>query len=98
MAVGSLLALSLPTSAFAQTTVPICGANIKEEVLHALSAVAEGDALAKVSLEAELYKKYQYCVVVGQAVPSALAVAARQCGATISNLGSIFFEEMSCAG
>jgi hypothetical protein len=30
--------------------------------------------------------------------PASFHAAARQCGATVSNLGSIFFEEMSCSG
>ena len=96
MAFGTLLALSLPTSAFAQTTT--CGPEVKEEALASLAALVDVDDVQKVAREAELYKKYSYCIPVGQTVPSALATAARQCGATISNLGSIFFEEISCAG
>jgi hypothetical protein len=96
LALGSLLAVSLPTSAFAQ--VPVCGSDIKEEVAKALSAVANADEASQLRLEKELYDKYSYCLPVGQTVPSALAAAARQCGATVSQLGSIFFEEMSCAG
>ena len=97
IALGSLVALSLPTPGFAQTATN-CTADIKEEVVAALSAVADADDNTKLAVEKELYAKYQYCIVIGQAVPSALATAARQCGATISNLGSIFFEEMSCVG
>jgi hypothetical protein len=96
LALGSLLAVSLPTSAFAQAA-PVCGADIKEEVFNALSAV-QGDEAALLSLEKELYAKYQYCVPAGQSVPAALAAAARECGASVSNLGSIFFEQISCAG
>jgi len=96
LAFGSLLAVSLPTSAFAQTA-PVCGSDIKEEVAKALSAVANADEASQLRLEKELYDKYSYCLPVGQTVPSALAAAARQCGATISQLGS-FFEEMSYTG
>ena len=97
LALGSLVAVSLPTAAFAQTT-PVCGSDIKEEVAEALSAVADGDEASLLSLEKELYGKYSFCLPEGQTVPSGLAAAARQCGATISQLGSIFFEEMTCAG
>jgi hypothetical protein len=97
LALGSLLAVSLPTSAFAQTT-PVCGPEIKEEVAKALTAVASADSATQLRLEKELYAKYSFCLPVGQTVPSALAAAARQCGATVSNLGSIYFEEISCAG
>ncbi len=96
MAFGTLLALSLPTSAYAQTTT--CGQDVKEEALAALAALVDIPDLEKGPREAELYKKYSYCIPVGQIVPEALAAAARQCGATVSNLGSIFFEEISCAG
>ena len=96
MAVGTLLALSLPTSAYAQTTT--CGPEVKEEALASLAALADVDDLQKVAREAELYKKYSFCLPASQTVPSALVAAARQCGATVSQLGSIFFEEISCAG
>ena len=97
MAFGTLLALSVPTSAFAQTA-PTCGPEVKEEVVKALEAVASADDVQRAAVERELYAKFTYCIPVGVTVPSALAAAARQCGATISNLGSIFFEEISCAG
>jgi hypothetical protein len=96
MAFGSLLALSLPTSAFAQTTT--CGPEVKEEAGAALAALASLDDVAKAARVAELYKRYSFCIPVGQTVPAALAAGARNCGATVSNLGSIFYEEISCAG
>ncbi|HEU4693569.1 MAG TPA: hypothetical protein VFS23_34635 [Vicinamibacterales bacterium] len=96
MAFGTLLALSLPTSAYAQTTT--CGPEVKEEALAALVALDQVPDAVRGAREAELYKKYSFCIPVGVAVPSSLVVAARQCGATISQLGSIFFEEISCAG
>jgi hypothetical protein len=95
MVFGSLLALSLPTSAAAQTA-PACGQEIKEEVAKALSAATTDTQ--RISLEAQLYAKYTYCIQVGVAVPTPLAAAARECGATVSNLGSTFFEQISCAG
>ena len=96
MALGTLLALSLPTSVYAQTTT--CGPEVKEEALASLAALVNVDDLQKVAREAELYKKYSFCLPPTQTVPSALVAAARQCGATISQLGSIFFEVISCAG
>jgi len=98
LAVGSLLAISLPTSTFAQTATS-CGPEIKEEVAKALSAVADGDDNAKAGKEAELYSKYFYCAQQDAAlVPDTFHTAARECGASVSNLGSIFFEEMPCVG
>ena len=48
--------------------------------------------------ENELYAKYQVCAQDAQLVPPSFFVAARECGASVSNLGSLFYEEMSCAG
>jgi hypothetical protein len=96
LAFGAALAVSLPTAAQAQTA-PACGASVKEEVAAALNAAAGASDAEKLSLEKELYGKYQFCAQDG-AAPSAFVAAARECGATISNLGSTFYEEMSCAG
>src|SRR5262249_19755611 len=53
----------------------------------------------KAAVEKELYAKYQHCGTQDAAqVPPAFIAAARECGAAVSNLGSLFFEEMSCAG
>jgi len=40
----------------------------------------------------------EYCAQDAQFVPASFVAAARECGAAISNLGSVFFEEMPCAG
>jgi hypothetical protein len=96
LVVGSVLAVSLPPSAVAQTAS--CGPEVKEEVAKALTAVAAGDEASKLSLEKELYAKYQFCIQDAQLAPASFFAAARECGATVSNLGSIFFEEMSCSG
>lgn len=93
-----LVSLSLPAAALAQSQTA-CGPEVKEEVVKALASVegaSEGETLA---LENEVYAKYyQLCAQDAQLVPSSFYVAARQCGATVSNLGSIFYEEMSCSG
>ena len=52
----------------------------------------------KLAVQEELYKQYQYCTQDSKLVPSTFYTAARQCGASVSNLGSLYFEEMSCAG
>ena len=93
LATGSVLAFSSSSPALAQT--PVCGPEVKEEVVKLLASAVDEEA--KLALEKELYARYQYCAT-GATAPSAFVAAARQCGATVSNLGSIFFEEMSCAG
>ena len=93
---GGLL-ISLPSAAVAQTTT-ICGPEIKEEVVRALAAVANAPEDQKLKVEAELYAKYQYCTQDSQIVPSTFYTAARQCGGSVSQLGSLYFEEMSCCG
>lgn len=97
LAAGSVLAVSLPPSALAQTAT-ICGPEVKEEVAKALTAVANASDTDKLALEKELYATYQFCVQDAQLAPASFFAAARECGASVSNLGSIFFEEMSCSG
>ena len=93
--IGSALLLSWPAAAQAQT---VCGPEVKEEVAKALAGI-EGKAAAEtLAVEKELYDKYQACAQDAQQVPSSFFVAARQCGASVSSLGSLFYEEMSCSG
>jgi len=92
--VGTLLAVSLPTSALAQS--PVCGPEVKQQVASALAAAV--DDTARSTLEKDLYARYQSCIADSQLAPATFFAAARECGATVSNLGSIFFEEMSCSG
>jgi hypothetical protein len=96
-AVAAVLAVSLPPAAFAQTAT-VCGPEVKAEIVKALSSVAGAAEATKLALEKELYTKYQFCKQDAQWAPSTFAAAARQCGATVSNLGSIFYEEMPCVG
>jgi hypothetical protein len=97
VAVSSALLVSLPTAARAQAQT-VCGPEVKVDVANALaSAEGTSDAL-KLAVDKELYAKYQYCAQDSQLVPSSFSVAARQCGASVSNLGSLFYEEMSCSG
>jgi hypothetical protein len=97
LTVGSALLVSLPSAARAQS-LTVCGPEVKEEVAKALESVADAPEADKLSLEKELYAKYQFCAQDAQLAPSSFYVAARQCGAFVSNLGSIFYEEMTCVG
>ena len=97
LASGAVLVILLPSPAAAQTT-SVCGPEVKAEVVKALSAADGLSDEAKLALEADLYAKYQFCAQDAQFVSAAFIAAARECGATVSNLGSTFFEELSCAG
>ena len=97
LAAGALLAVSIPTSAFAQTA-PVCGPDIKEEVANAITALDGLDDATRLGREKELYAKYSYCAQDSAQASASFFEAARQCGASVSNLGSTFFEEMSCSG
>jgi hypothetical protein len=98
LAASAALVVSLPSTALAQTQT-VCGPEVKEEVLKALAAADGASDAEKLALESELYAKYQYCGAQdAQFVPAAFAAAARECGAVVSNLGSLFYEEMPCAG
>jgi hypothetical protein len=93
LAVSTAVLVSLPSAALAQETV--CGPEVKEEIVKALAGVPDAN---KPAVEKDLYAKYQYCALDAQQVPSSFFVAARECGAGVSNLGSLFYEEMSCSG
>ena len=97
LTVGSALVVSLPPAALAQTA-SVCGPTVKEEVAKALASVADAPDEQKQAVEKELYARYQFCAQDAQVAQPAFVAAARQCGASVSNLGSIFYEEMSCAG
>ncbi|MQA29603.1 MAG: hypothetical protein GEU82_07170 [Luteitalea sp.] len=98
LAAGSAAVLvSLPQAALAQTQT-VCGAEVKEEIVKALASVEAAPDEVKARLHKELYAKYQVCTDDAKFVPASFFEAARQCGAVVSNLGSLFFEEMSCAG
>ena len=97
VAAGALL-VSLPSSARAQEQTA-CGPEIKAAVAAAIASVEDASDDAKAAVEKQLYAKYLPCGTKDAAlVPSTFAIAARECGAAVSNLGSLFYEEMSCAG
>ena len=95
LAASAVVLVSLPSAAQAQSET-VCGPEVKEEVVKALAGV--DGAEAELAVEKELYAKYQFCTQDAQQVPSTFFVAARECGAAVSNLGSLFYEEMSCSG
>jgi len=97
LVLGSALLVSLPSSALAQGQTG-CGPEVKEAVAKALAAVEGAPEAQKVAVEQSLYKQYQFCAQDAAQVPSTFFAAARECGASVSNLGSLFYEEMSCAG
>src|SRR5262245_43504716 len=97
LAAASVFVLSLPTSASAQT-VTVCGPEVKAEVAKAFASVASLADADQLAFEKELYAKYQFCAADAQTVPSTFIAAARECGAAVSNLGSLFYEELPCAG
>jgi hypothetical protein len=97
LAGASVLVVSLPTSALAQTTT-VCGPEVKAEVAKALTSVAGAADVDQLAFEKDLYAKYQVCLQDATTVPSTFFAAARECGATVSNLGSLFYEELPCAG
>jgi hypothetical protein len=89
------------------TPVPVpvpttaCGPEVKEEVIKLLDGVDDLEDDAKASLFASVYEKYSFCGVADlQLTPasSTFFVAARECGAAVSQLGSLFYEELPCAG
>jgi hypothetical protein len=109
MAFGAVLFVASAASAqFATLPLPLpqpqpqttCGPEVKEEVVKALSAVENLADDAQLAVEKEIYAQYQYCAQDAQtfAAPINFLTAARECGASVSNMGSIFYEEMSCAG
>jgi hypothetical protein len=94
---GIAALVSLPTAALAQSAT-ICGPEVKEEVLKVLASVEDADEAQKSAVQQELYSMYQVCAQDAKFVPSSFYLAAQECGAAVSNLGSLFFEEMSCSG
>jgi hypothetical protein len=102
LAVAVVLALGLPHAARAQSlpSTPLCGTEVKEELAKALSSVVDAPDDYKLEVEAGLYATYykQCTQDAAQLAPAAFHEAARQCGAKVTFLGSLFFEEMSCCG
>jgi hypothetical protein len=95
---GVAALVSVPSAALAQETSTVCGPEVKDEIARALVGVENALETQKAALQQELYEKYQGCAQDAALVPDSFFRAARQCGAAVSNLGSLFYEEMACAG
>lgn len=95
-----LLLFGFTLTGQAQAIETVCGPEVKEEVAKALSAAADASDSEKLALQAELYKQYAYCAGDATQIPptSSFILAAKQCGSKVSNLGSLYYEEMSCCG
>jgi len=102
----SAVALSVPLAAMAQEplpTIPVpklqCGEDVKEAVAEALGNVKDASEADKLATEADLYVKYAGCAEDAKLIPATnFYLAARECSAKVSYLGSLYFEEMSCCG
>jgi hypothetical protein len=97
LALGGALLVSLPSTALAQSQTA-CGPEVKAAVAATLAQFDGAPDDAKAAVEKKLYYQYQYCAKDAALVSSTFVAAARECGATVTNLGSLFYEEMPCAG
>ncbi|MEW5249691.1 hypothetical protein [Microbulbifer discodermiae] len=96
----TLLMLSItvsPTASSQIVPVPICGPEVREEVALELENIANLPVDDKLDAELALYQTYAYCA--NETIDTSdFVTAANQCGASVSQLGSLFYEEMSCCG
>jgi len=82
----------------------VCDLDVKAEVAEALAKMSKKMTGAsqeeKLASEAELYKQFEYCAEDSEKVAKddPFVEAAKQCGAKASNIGSLYYEEMSCCG
>lgn len=95
--VAGMAAMLAPSNAQAQATT-VCGPEVKQDVVKTLQSVENASDAQKQAVQDQLYAKYQTCTQDSRYVPASFFDAARQCGAVVSNLGSLYYEEMSCSG
>ena len=81
----------------------VCGLEAKEEVAKVLTEMLDAPANEKLVTEEKLYEQYKHCAQEGHLAAQysdgdSFFIAARQCGAEVSSIGSLSFEEMSCCG
>lgn len=100
----SLLAAALmigaPWAAHAQATTA-CGPSVKAEIVKQLDAASKLSEAEQLKVQAQIYEKYKACGTTDAAnIPPGdnFFVAARQCGARVAYVGSLFYEEMPCCG
>jgi len=94
-----LLLGALPLQAQAQEDT-VCGPDVKNYIVNTLAQYEQADPEKKQAAEDELFKQFSYCAQdAAKILPTdPIYTAARQCGAKVSILGSLYFEEMSCCG
>ena len=90
-------ALFVSQTAHAQTQT-YCGPEVKQEIVKTLAGIEGAPEDKQLALEKELYAKFQYCAQDAATAPASFFAAARECGASVSNLGSLFYEQMPCVG
>src|ERR1044071_1950785 len=94
MVTGLAVLASMPSTAFAQAGM-VCGPEVKEAVAKALAGVDGATDAEKARVQQDLYAKYYpVCAQDAKFAPSTFVIAAQECGAAPSNVGSLFFEEM----
>ncbi|MCU7905063.1 MAG: hypothetical protein KZQ76_04255 [Candidatus Thiodiazotropha sp. (ex Epidulcina cf. delphinae)] len=97
LATTLLLLSSFTLTSQALETGTVCGPEVKEEVAKAMGAVADADESKKLAVELQIYNQYAYCAQDIE-LDDSFIIAAKRCGAKVSNLGSRYYEEMSCCG
>ncbi len=91
------MTMLLPPSQAAANEPP-CGEEIREEVVKYLDASQYLSDEEQLKWEAEIYEKYQACSRYSSRSAKNLNNVARACGARVSALGNIYYEEMGCCG
>jgi hypothetical protein len=100
LTLAALLALGAPLAAHAQPAPP-CDASVKEEVVKALEGSNKMSEAEQLKLQETVYEKFKECGsadAVKLQANDTFFIAARECGAKVTQLGSLFFEEMPCCG
>ncbi|MFY0570102.1 hypothetical protein ACN28E_40625 [Archangium lansingense] len=100
LTLAALLALGAPLAAHAQPA-PTCDASVKEKVVKALEGSDKMSEAEQLKLQEAVYEKFKECGSADAQKVQANApffIAARECGAKVTQLGSLFFEEMPCCG
>lgn len=95
-----LLALGIMGSSIAAQAQTVCGPEVREAAAREIDAIAGLPEQEKAAAEANIHSKYKHCAQDAHGIPTndPFFGAARQCGATVSQLGSLAYEEMSCCG
>lgn len=95
-----IVACAAPLAVQAQTTTA-CGPEIKNEVAAVIAQAAKLPLEEQQKIEASIYEKYFECAKADAAnfpTTNGFYYAARACGAKVSYIGSLFYEEMPCCG